>query len=46
MMEQAHQRVQKILSDKRGVLDEPAALLSVQETVLGDKLRNIMSKKI
>jgi len=44
MMEQAHQRVQKILSEKRSILDELAALLSVQETVLGDELRKMMLK--
>ncbi len=44
LMEQAHQRVQKILSEKRSILDELAALLSVQETVLGDELRKMMLK--
>jgi cell division protease FtsH len=42
LMEEAHQRVRKILSDKRAVLNELSALLSTQETVLGDDLRKMM----
>ncbi len=42
MMEEAHQRVHKILLDKRAVLDKLAALLSTQETVQGDELRKMM----
>ena len=37
------QRVQKILSEKRGVLDKLAALLAVKETVQGEELRKMMS---
>ena len=43
LMEEAHQRVQKTLSEKREVLNELAALLSVHETILGDELRTMMS---
>jgi cell division protease FtsH len=41
-MEEAHERVHKILSDRRAVLDKLAALLSVQETVQGEELRKMM----
>ncbi|WP_321413645.1 ATP-dependent zinc metalloprotease FtsH [uncultured Desulfobacter sp.] len=42
MMEEAHLRVQKILSDKRWLLDKLAALLAIQETVRGEELRAMM----
>jgi cell division protease FtsH len=42
LMEEAHERVHKILSDRRAVLDKLAALLSVQETVQGEELRKMM----
>ncbi len=41
VMEEAHQRVQKILSEKRSMLDELAAISSVQERALGDDLTGI-----
>jgi hypothetical protein len=34
--------VHKILSDRRSVLDQLAALLSVQEMVQGEELRKMM----
>ncbi|WP_321494848.1 hypothetical protein [uncultured Desulfobacter sp.] len=42
MMEEAHLRVHKILSDKRALLDKLAALLAIQETVRGEELRAMM----
>ncbi len=42
LMDEAHQRVRKILSDKRAVLDQLSALLSIQETVQGEELRKMM----
>ncbi len=45
MMDEAHQRVQKILLEKRSLLDQLAALLSVKETVQGEELRQMMPKK-
>ncbi len=42
LMDEAHQRVHKILSDKRALLDKLAALLSTQETVQGEDLRKMM----
>ena len=42
MMEEAHLRVHKILSDKRALLDKLAALLAIQETVRGEELREMM----
>ena len=45
LMKEAHQRVQKILSEKRDLLNELAALLSEQETILGDDLRKMMAEK-
>ncbi|MCB2147298.1 MAG: ATP-dependent zinc metalloprotease FtsH [Deltaproteobacteria bacterium] len=41
-VEEAHQRVQQILSDHRTVLDELAALLSQKEMVTGSELRKMM----
>ena len=46
LMEEAHQRVQKILTERRSVLDKLAALLSVKETVQGEELRTMMSLEI
>ena len=43
MMAEAHERVQKILTGKRGLLDQLAALLSEKETVQGEDLRKMMS---
>ncbi|MFH1136387.1 MAG: ATP-dependent zinc metalloprotease FtsH [Pseudomonadota bacterium] len=42
-IEEAHQRVRKILSDRRGVLDDLADLLSRQESVQGEELRQMLS---
>jgi hypothetical protein len=39
--DEAHQRVKKILSDRRKVLDELAHLLSEKESVQGDELRKM-----
>jgi cell division protease FtsH len=42
-MEDAHQRVRKILSERRTVLDELAQLLSRKESVQGEELRKMLS---
>ena len=42
MMEEAHQRVRQILLEKRSILDQLSALLSVKETVQGEDLRKMM----
>jgi cell division protease FtsH len=42
-VEEAHQRVRKILSDRRLVLDELAHLLSQKESVQGEELRKMLS---
>jgi cell division protease FtsH len=42
-VEEAHQRVREILSDRRPVLDELAALLSEKESVQGEELRKMLS---
>jgi cell division protease FtsH len=39
----AHQRVKKILSERRKILDELAGLLSEKESVQGDELRKMLS---
>jgi cell division protease FtsH len=39
-----HQRVKKILSERRKVLDELAHLLSEKESVQGEELRNMLSE--
>jgi cell division protease FtsH len=44
VIEQAHQRVRKILSDHRKVLDEVAHLLLRKEIVQGEELRKILGK--
>jgi cell division protease FtsH len=43
-VEEAHQRVHKILSERRNVLDDLAQLLSQKESVQGDELRMMLSK--
>ena len=43
LIEQAHQRVRKILSERRAVLDDLAGLLSRQESVQGEELRKMLS---
>jgi cell division protease FtsH len=42
-IEEAHQRVRKILSERRTVLSDLANLLSRQESVQGDELRTMLS---
>ncbi len=42
-IEEAHQRVRKILSERRTVLDDLARLLSHQESVQGEELRKMLS---
>jgi cell division protease FtsH len=44
VMETAHQRVQGILAERRQVLDKLAHLLSEQEMVQGDELRQMLSE--
>lgn len=44
VIEEAHQRVRKILSAHRNVLDDLAHLLSQKETVLGEDLRKMLGK--
>jgi cell division protease FtsH len=44
VIEQAHQRVRKILSARRNVLDEVAQLLLRKEIVQGEELREILGK--
>ena len=43
IIEDAHQRVRKILSERRSVLDDLARLLSHEESVQGDELRKMLS---
>jgi len=43
-IEEAHQRVKKILSERRNILDELAHLLSEKESVQGEELRKMLSK--
>lgn len=42
-VEEAHQRVRHILTEKRAVLDELAGLLAKNESVLGDELRTMLA---
>ena len=42
-VEEAHQRVLKILSERRNILDDLAHLLSEKESVQGDELRKMLS---
>jgi cell division protease FtsH len=44
VIEQAHQRVRKILSERRNVLDDLAHLLSQKESVQGEELRKMLSE--
>ena len=44
VIEQSHQRVQKILSDHRNVLDDLARLVSQKEVVQGEELRKMLGK--
>ncbi|MCX5805830.1 MAG: ATP-dependent zinc metalloprotease FtsH [Proteobacteria bacterium] len=44
VMEQAHERVQKILMERREVLDNLAHLLSQNEIVQGEELRKMLSE--
>jgi cell division protease FtsH len=41
-VEEAHQRVRKILSERRTVLDDLAHLLSEKESVRGEELRKML----
>jgi cell division protease FtsH len=43
-IEEAHQRVRGILSERRKVLDDLAHLLLQKEVVQGDELRKMLSK--
>jgi len=43
-VEEAHQRVRKILSERRTVLDDLAHLLSEKESVQGEELRKMLSE--
>jgi cell division protease FtsH len=43
-VEEAHQRVHKILSERRTVLDDLAHLLSEKESVQGEELRQMLGK--
>jgi cell division protease FtsH len=45
LLEEAHQRVHKILSEQRKVLDTLAHLLITQEIVQGDELRAMLAKQ-
>ena len=46
VMEQVHQRVRNILSERRKVLDDLAHLLSEKELVLGEELRQMLSDSV
>jgi cell division protease FtsH len=43
LIEEAHKRVQVILTERRKVLDDLARLLSKEEIVQGDELRKMLS---
>jgi cell division protease FtsH len=43
-IDEAHQRVKKILSERRRVLDELAHLLSEKESVPGEELRKMLAE--
>jgi len=45
LIDEAHKRVQTILSERRDVLDKLANLLSVKETIQGDELRRILKRQ-
>jgi cell division protease FtsH len=44
LIDEAHQRVKQILSERRKVLDELAHLLSEKESIQGDELRKMLSE--
>jgi cell division protease FtsH len=44
LVDEAHQRVKKILSERRKALDELARLLSEKESVQGDELRKMLAE--
>ena len=44
MIAEAHERVQKILGERRKVLDDLAHLLSQKEIVQGEELRKMLSE--
>ena len=44
VIEEAHQRVREILSERRKVLDDLAHLLSEKEIVQGEELRKMLSE--
>jgi cell division protease FtsH len=44
MIDEAHERVQKILGERRNVLDDLAHLLSQKEIVQGEELRKMLSE--
>jgi len=44
VVEEAHVRVQQILTEKRNILNELAALLSKNEMVQGEELRKMMAE--
>jgi cell division protease FtsH len=46
IIEEAHHRVRKILSERRKVLDDLAYLLSQKEIVQGQELREMLSRSI
>jgi cell division protease FtsH len=43
-VDEAHQRVRKILSERRSVLDDLAHLLLQKESVQGEELRKMLSE--
>ena len=45
-VDEAHQRVRKILSERRTVLDDLARLLSQKETVQGEELRQMLAAAV
>jgi cell division protease FtsH len=45
-VDEAHQRVRKILSERRPVLDDLARLLSKKESVKGEELRQMLSAAV
>jgi cell division protease FtsH len=45
-IDETHQRVKKILSERRKVLDDLAHLLSEKESVQGEELRTMLSGKV
>ena len=44
VLEEAHQRVQKMLSERRQILEELARLLLDKEIVQGEELRRMLGK--